>query len=205
MWPCHLEVASLRLPKKGCKFECKLYNQGANLLIRLTLDIPLHKVQRGPCQLGVMNCNPKHRLGLKQELQVFLQPAGPIPPSFVCCLASLRDMATRYTALHVGVASRDSHRRLLGCHARLDILDVYRLASPRLSLCHYCALTTLHDPFSDHHHCGFLRLSSLGSGAQRESTGSHGSRQKIFIEARSLNLQVCNFRKGGASLGVKFD
>ena len=41
MWPCHLEVASLRLPKKGCKFECKLYNQGANLLIRLTIFLYL--------------------------------------------------------------------------------------------------------------------------------------------------------------------
>ena len=28
---------------------------------------------------------------------------------------------------------------------------------------------------------------------------------KNSIEARSLNLQVCNFGKGGASLGVKFD
>jgi len=37
-----VEVASLRLPKMGCKFECKLYYQGANLLIRLTLDISLH-------------------------------------------------------------------------------------------------------------------------------------------------------------------
>ena len=99
-------------------------------------------------------------------------------------------MATRYTALHVGVTSRDSHRRLLGFHARLEILDVYRLASPRLSLCHYCALTTLHDPFSDHHHCGFLRLSSLDSGAQRIPLA-------LMVPAKNYSLRreasICKF------------
>ena len=140
-----------------------------------------------------MNCSPKHRLGLKQNLfQVFLPPAGPILPSFVCCLTSSRDVATRYTALHVGVTSRDSHRQLLGCHTQDWRFSMF------IDLPHqyYLYNTTYTIPSAIHHHCGFLRrLSSRQWG----STRIHwlpGSRQNSSLRREASICKFATSEKG---------